>query len=131
MFGGWRQGKRMHNNAPSMAPVELHKVTPSTKLTVLVGQANFWKHATDCVFPYCVCLSINTSCIQGPSPYHELFTHIDYPTANLPNGTRSVVNDLPTFQQHFKHVTGGLFEGLDWSNTIVAGDVRAAMQPID
>lgn len=58
---------------------------------------------------------------DGPS-YPKLFTHLEHPTAHLPAGARSIVKDLGTFQQHFKHITGGLFEGVDWSNMIVAGD---------
>jgi hypothetical protein len=67
--------------------------------------------------------------LQGPTPYPELFTHLDYPTASLPNGTRSVVEGLDTFKRHFKHITGGLFEGFDWSNMIVAGTVVCVLRP--
>jgi hypothetical protein len=64
--------------------------------------------------------------LQGPSPYPELFTHLDFPTAGLPNGTRSVVPDIETFKRNFNYFTSQLFEGFDWTNMIVAGTVVCA-----
>lgn len=60
-----------------------------------------------------------------PPPYPELFTHLHHPTQQHQPGSSSVVASLATFQANFNHITGGIFEGVDWSNMMVAGGVRS------
>jgi hypothetical protein len=55
-------------------------------------------------------------------PYPELFTHLSHATQAHAAGSRSVVGSLDTFKASFAALTGGLFEGIDWSNMVVAGE---------
>ncbi|WIA21882.1 hypothetical protein OEZ85_004256 [Tetradesmus obliquus] len=66
-------------------------------------------------------------------PYPELFTHCSHPTHAHPAGSSSVVGSMDKFAASFEALTGGLFQGVDWSNMVVAGGAVMAclMRPPD
>jgi hypothetical protein len=73
-------------------------------------------------FPVKLFRTSTSICLQdGPSPYPQLFTHLQHPTFEQPAGARSVVADLKGFKRNFHHLSEGLFKGVDWSNMVVAG----------
>jgi hypothetical protein len=56
------------------------------------------------------------------SPYPEHFTVFKQPKRSAVYGQRSVVSSLESFRWSFHHITGGIFEGVDWNNIMVAGE---------
>jgi hypothetical protein len=60
--------------------------------------------------------------LQGASSrYPEHFTCFKQPDLSAVCGQRSIVSSLESFQSSFHLITGGIFEGVDWHNIIVAG----------
>jgi hypothetical protein len=75
-----------------------------------------------CTLPAAAAAAVDNN--QGDDekpPYPELFTHLSHATQAHPAGSRSVVGSLDSFKESFAALTGGIFEGVDWSNMVVAG----------
>jgi hypothetical protein len=127
MVGKWQRGELLLDVFDA-------SVLPTFKFEVRAcGWLGGWLAgpASMCVLPVpppasrqlCLTLVCCLACAAqaGPSPYPELFTHLEHPSREWAAGERAVVSELSEFKAAFTYFTGGLFEGVDWSNMIVAG----------